>query len=134
QVLILANSHTGLPALRPGLHPGCIVLGDVHCLEFCPCRNGIRARCIFLRGEELSDEINVTTVRYLLESLRSVQDNVLLDEVTISGVVSLRDLFFSPAVEAIPHTRLLANLGCGPPGLRTNEILRFAIARVVRDQ
>src|SRR5206468_9109192 len=71
------------------LHPRRIVFGYVHRLEFCPCGNGVRTRYILLHCEKLGDKIDVTTVRHFLESLHSGQSDVLPDEVTISGVVTI---------------------------------------------
>ena len=51
------------------------------------------ARVVPLLGcEELGDKIDVTILGHLLEPFQFVQRDVLLDEVAIRWVVSLRDL------------------------------------------
>src|SRR5438552_16408415 len=119
------------PALRSRLEPRHIVLGDVELLEFCP-----RGDCLCTRRgpigfEEVSDEVDVATVRDPLESLHLVQDNVLPDEITVRGVLAARDLFFSPTVQAIPDPGLLTNIRRHHTGLFDDEVLRFTVPRVV---
>src|SRR5213593_149521 len=119
-------------ALRSRLDPGRIVLGDVELLELCPRSDCLCTRHPFIRSEELGDEVDVATVRDLLEALHLVQGDVLPDEVAVRWVVlAPRDLFFSPAIQAIPDSGLLTNLRRHQVGLFDNEVLRFTVARVV---
>ena len=67
----------------------------------------------------------------LLESLHLVQGDVLPDEVTVRWVLAVRDLFFSPTIQAVPDSGLLTNLRRHQVGLFDDEVLRFTVARVV---
>src|ERR1700720_852312 len=96
--------------LRLRLDPRHIVLGDVELFELCPRSDCLCTRHPFIRCEELSDEVDVATGRDLLESLHPVQGDVPPDEVAVRWVPGARDLLFSPAVQAIPDSRLLTNL------------------------
>src|SRR6266849_5479061 len=118
-------------ALRSRLDPRRIVLGDVELLELCPRSDCLCTRHPLIRCEEFSDEVDVATVRDLLESLDLVQGDVLPDEVAVRWVLAARDLFFSPAVQAIPDSGLLTNLRRHQTGLCDDEGLRFTVARVV---
>src|SRR5438552_16778250 len=97
-------------ALRSRLDPRRIVLGDVELLEFCPRSDCLCTRHPLIRCEELGDEVDITTVRDLLEALHLVQGDVLPDEVAVRWVLAARGLFFSPAIQAIPDSGLLTNL------------------------
>jgi hypothetical protein len=81
--------------------------------------------------EEIGDEVDIAIVRDPLESRQLVQDNVLPDEIAVRGVLAASDLFFPPAIQAIPGPRFLANIRRRETGLFDDEILRFAVARVV---
>src|SRR5208337_862548 len=96
-------------ALGSRLDPRRIVLGDVELLELCPRRDGLCSRRAFMRCEELGDEVDVATVRDLLEALHLVQGDVLPDEVAVRWVLAARGLFFSPPIQAIPDSGLLTN-------------------------
>src|SRR2546425_13273760 len=98
-------------ALRSRLDPGTIVLGDGELLELCPRSDCLCTRRAFIGCEELGDEVDVATVRDLLESLHLVQDEVLPDEVAVRRVLAARHLLFPPAVQAIPDPGLPTNLG-----------------------
>ena len=118
-------------ALRSRLDPGRIVLGGVEPLEICP-----RGDCFCSSGpligfEEVSDEVNVASVRNPLEPLHLVQDNVPPDEIAVRDVLAARGLFFSPSVQAIPDPGLLTNIRRHHTGLFDNEVLRFTVAGVV---
>jgi len=63
----------------------------------------------------------------LFEALHLVQDDVLPDEVAVRWVPADRDLFFSPAIQAIPDSGLLSNLRRHQPGLFDDEVLRFRL-------
>src|SRR5207237_789984 len=115
-------------AVRSCLDPRHIVLGDVNLLELFPRGDCLCARRTPIRFKEVGDEIDVATVRDSLESPHPVQDNVLSDEITVRRVIAARDLFFSPAVQAIPDPGLFANIGRHHPGLFDDEILRFTVA------
>ncbi len=80
--------------------------------------------------EEISDEVDVATVRDPLESRHLVQSNLLPHEIAVREVLA-RDLFFAPAVQPIPDPRLLTDIRCHHTGLRDDEVLRFTVARVV---
>ena len=80
------------------LHPRGIVLGDIHGLEFVPSGNRVLTRAALLSREKLGDEVDVSTVRHLLESFHFVQGDVLLHEVAIRRTVAIRDLLFSPTI------------------------------------
>src|SRR5712691_4067330 len=119
-------------ALRSRLDPGRIVLGDdVELLELCPCSDCLCTRHSLIRCEELGDEVDVATVRDLLEALHLVQGGVLPDEVAVGWVLAARGLSFSPAIQAIPDSGLLTNLRRHQMGLFDDEVLRFTVARVV---
>src|ERR1039457_2697798 len=120
-------------ALRSRLDPRRIVLRDVELFELRPRRDCFSTRHTLIRCEELSDEVNIATVRDLLESLHLVQGDVLSDEVAVRRVLAARDLCFSPAVQAIPDSRLLTNLRRHQMCLFDDELLRFTVARVVLD-
>src|SRR5712691_7315223 len=120
-------------ALRSRLDPRRVVLGDVELLELCPRSDCLCTRHALIRSEELGDEVDVATVRDLLESLHLVQGDVLPDEVAVRWVLAARDLFFSPAIQAIPDSGLLTNLRRYQMGLFDNEVHRFTVARVVLD-
>src|SRR5882672_6545627 len=120
-------------ALCSRLDPGRIVLGDVELLELCPRSDCLCPRRPLISCEELGDEVDVATVRDLLEALHFVQGYVLPDEVAVGWVVAVRDLFFSPAIQAIPDSGLLTNLRRHQMGLFDDEVLRFTVARVVLD-
>src|SRR3954467_2237387 len=121
------------PALRPRLDPRRIVLWDIKLLELVPRGDYLGTRRLLIGFEEISDEVVVATDRNPLESLHLVQGNVLPDEIAVGGVRAARDLFFSPAVQAIPYSGLLANLWRDQTGLFDDEFLRIAVARVVLD-
>ena len=55
----------------------------------------------------------------------------MLDEIAVGGPCALRDLFFSPAVQAIPHSGLSANIRRFQTGLFDDEVFGFTIACVV---
>src|SRR5436190_9626778 len=120
-------------ALRSRLDPRRIVLGDVELLELCPRSDCLCTRYPPIRCEELGDEVDVATVRDLLEALHLVQGDVLPDEVAVHWVLAARGLFFSPAIQAIPDSGLLTNLRRHSTGLFDDEVLRFTVARVVLD-
>src|SRR4029453_3809026 len=124
------SSALGL-ALPPRLDPRRIVLWDIELLELVPRGDYLCTRRLLIRCEEISDEVVVATDRDPLESRHLVQDNVLPDEIAVGGVRAARDLFFSPAVQAIPDSGLLANIRRHQTGLFDDEVLRFAVARVV---
>src|SRR5262245_31220669 len=114
------------------LDPRHIVLRDVEFLELCPRGDCLGTRRPVIGFEEVSYEVDVVaTVTDSLESLHLVQDNVLLDEIAVRGVLAARDLFFSPAVQAIPDPGLLTNIRRHHAGLFDDEVLRFTVARVV---
>src|SRR2546422_10753438 len=100
-------------------------------LELCPRGDCLCTRRPLIGFEEVSYEVDVATVRDPLESLHLVQDNVLPDEIAVCGVLAARDLFFSPAVQAIPDPGLLTNIRRHHTGLFDDEVLRFTVARVV---
>src|SRR5438034_10521968 len=56
-------------ALRARLDPRRIVLGDVELLELCPRSDCLCTRHSLIRCEELGDEVDVATVKDLLEAL-----------------------------------------------------------------
>ena len=87
-------SSIPLPTLPSRLHPRGIVFGNGHHFEFFPGGNRVCTAVAFLICEELSDEVDVTIVRYLLELFDSVEGDVLLDEVAIRRVISFDDLLF----------------------------------------
>src|SRR4051812_12143561 len=126
-------SSIPLPTLPSRLHPRGIVFGNGHHFEFFPGGNRVCTAVAFLICEELSDEVDVTIVRYLLELFDSVEGDVLLDEVAIRRVISFDDLLFSPAVQTIPNTRLLVNVGGHVSGLANYKVFGLAIACVVFD-
>src|SRR5437016_3101236 len=108
-----------------------MVLRDIELLELGPCRDGRGTRHPLIRCEELGDKVDVATVRDLLEALHLVQCDVLPDEVAVRWVLAARDLFFSPAIQAIPDSGLLTNLRRHQMGLFDDEVLRFTVARIV---
>src|SRR2546421_3187321 len=118
-------------ALGSPLDPRRIVLGDVELLDLCPRRNCLCTRHPLLRREELGDEVDVATVRDLLEPLHLVQGDVLPHEVAVRWALAARGLFFSPAIQAIPDSRLLTNLRRHQACLFDDEVLRFTVARIV---
>src|SRR5262245_26749273 len=126
-------SSISLPTLPSRLHPRGIVFGNGHRFEFFPGGNRVCPAVAFLICEELCDEVDVTIVRYLLELFDSVQGDVLLDEDAIRNVIFFDDLLFSPAVQTIPNTRLLMNVGGHVSGLANYKVFRLAIACVVFD-
>ena len=121
------------PSLAPRsrLDPRRIVLGDGELLELCPRSDCLCTRRPFIGCEELSDEVDVATVRDLLESLHLVQDDVLPDEFAVRGVLAARNLVFSPAVQAISDPGLPTNLRRHQTGLLDDEVLGYTVARVV---
>src|SRR5947208_13146003 len=84
-------------ALRSRRNPRHIVLGDVELLELCPRGDCFCSRGPLLGFEEVSDEVDVATVRDPLESLHPVQDSVLPDEIAVRDVLAARDPLFPPA-------------------------------------
>src|SRR4030095_4497544 len=130
-------AHYGSPFLPPALRlrpdPRYIVLGDIELLKLIPRGDYLGTRCLLVGCEEISDEVAVATDRDPLESLHLVQDNVLSDEIAVRGPGAAHDLFFSPTVQAIPDSRLPANLRRDQTGLFDDEVLRGTVARVVLD-
>ena len=118
---------------RPRLDPRRIVLRDIELLELDPRGDYLGTRRFLVRRQELSDEVVVATDSDPLESLHPVQGNIVPDEIAICRARALRDLFFSPAVQPIPDSGLLANVRRYPPALFDDEVLRFTVARVVLD-
>src|SRR5207302_7848421 len=108
------NFLTGSPALSLALRsyfdPRRIVLGDVELLQLCPRSDCLCTRHPLIRCEELGDEVDVATVRNLLEALHLVQGDVPPHEVAVRWVLAARGLFFSPAIQAIADSGLLTNL------------------------
>src|SRR5580658_10360469 len=96
-------------ALVSRFDPRRIVLRDVEPLELCPRGDCLCTRHRLIRCEELGDEVDVATVRDLLEAFHLVQGDVLPDEVAVSWVLAARGLFLSPAIQAIPDSGLLTN-------------------------
>src|SRR5262249_18355657 len=113
------------------LDPRPVVLGEVELLDLLPCCDCLGARRSVFSRKEVSDEVDVAAVRDPVESRLLIQHNVLPDKIAVSRTLAARDLFFSPAVQAIPNPRLLPNIRRHPMGLFDDEIFRFAIARVV---
>src|SRR5438105_5355286 len=106
-----------------------MVLGDVEFLELCPRSDCPCPRRLLIRCEELGDEVNVATVRDLLEALHLVQGDVLPDEVAVRRVRAARGLFFPPTIQAIPYSGLLTNIRRHQMGLFDDEVLGFTVAR-----
>ena len=106
---------------------------DVEFLELRPGGDCVCTRRPVARSEELGDEVDVAAVRDLLEALHPVEGDVPPDEVAVGWVPAARDLFFPPAVQAIPDSGLLTDVRRHPTGLFDDEVLRFTVARVVLD-
>src|SRR5262245_25538692 len=94
-------------ALGSCLDPRHIVLRHVEFLEIRPRRDRLCTRRRLIGFEEVRDEVDVATVRDPLESRHLVQSNVLPNKIAVRGMRAARDLFFPPAVQAIPGTGLL---------------------------
>src|SRR5882724_9071615 len=120
-------------APRSRLDPGRIVLGNVEPLELCPRCDCLRTGHRLLRCEKLGEEVYVAIIRDLLEALHPVQGDVTPDEAAVRWALAARDLFFPPAIQAIPDSGLLTDLRSHQTGLFDDEVLRFTVARVVLD-
>jgi len=86
-------------SVRSRLDPQHVVLGDVEFLELVPRGDCLCTRRPVVGLEEVSNEVDVATVRDPLESRHLVQGNVLPHEIAVRGVLAARGLFFSPAVQ-----------------------------------